>query len=403
MRYFGFMRFNIGKAHVFIGGFFLPWTSGQACHKDLTVGTTPVSFSSANYPLSYGRDTQCTWQATAFEDYRLTLTCMIQIPDGTTGCPKDYIEISRTGRTDFADGQKYCGLDTFTEYSNYNQMSIKLSSLSTSPGGRFSCTIQAFFNPCNCGRRKSTRIVGGREASVNEFPMVAGIVDSINKEIYCGATLISNYLALTATHCVSKKSLSTLGLVVGEHDVTTNKETTYTKIYRLQSATCYSGNCDLEVEPGDIAILKTIAEIQMNPGVGIACLPWKYYTENETQFASETVEVAGWGLLEFAGKKATVLQKVALNVLSTPQCKEAYGNTANDNYICTYTPGKDTCQMDSGNGLLWTGSDNGRLYEIGVLSKGLGCASNTPALSERVTRYLNWIYTNSPESSYCNV
>ncbi|GAB0095700.1 venom serine protease [Sergentomyia squamirostris] len=390
---------------VFIGGFFLPWTLGQVCNYAQTVGTTPVEVFSPNYPNYYARGTQCTWQATAFQDYRLKLTCtVVQIPDGTSGCPKDYIGISRTGRTDFADAYKYCGTGTFTEYSNFNQMSIKLSALSTSPGGRFYCTIQAFFEPCNCGRRKTTRIVGGTTASVNEYPMVAGIVDLNTRQVICGATIISNFRAITAAHCFINYSPGQLGLLVGEHDTSTGGETPDTSLYAIQSFNCYSGNCNLTPgKQGDIAILKTTNEIQMKPGVGIACLPWKYNTGTPSQFAGYTVEVAGWGDVQFGGPGTNVLRKTTLNVISTQQCQQTYGTTVNDNNICTYTPGTDTCQRDSGSGLLWTGSDNGRLYEVGVTTFGDACATGSPSGGARITSYLNWITSNSPESRYCSV
>lgn len=70
-------------------------------------------------------------------------------------------------------------------------------------------------------RRK--RIVGGTETGVNEFPMMAGLVDVLLYKIYCGATIISNVHVLTAAHCLQTKLRANVAVIVGEHDVTTGK------------------------------------------------------------------------------------------------------------------------------------------------------------------------------------
>jgi len=51
--------------------------------------------------------------------------------------------------------------------------------------------------------------------------MMAGIVDSVEKIIFCGATIISQQYVVTAAHCLDGRNINELGIVVGEHDVTT--------------------------------------------------------------------------------------------------------------------------------------------------------------------------------------
>lgn len=73
---------------------------------------------------------------------------------------------------------------------------------------------------CDCGRRKQTRIVGGVETGVNEFPCMAGIVSKSTRQMLCGATIIDSHYALTAAHCVNVPGRypDDIELLVGEHD-----------------------------------------------------------------------------------------------------------------------------------------------------------------------------------------
>uniref|UniRef100_A0A7G3AWM0 Putative trypsin-like serine protease n=1 Tax=Lutzomyia longipalpis TaxID=7200 RepID=A0A7G3AWM0_LUTLO len=384
-------------------GFYAPSVLGQGCNYAQQVNTTPVAIFSPNYPGNYPANSQCTWTATAFSDYQIKLTCtVVQIPTGTSGCPRDYIIVSRTGRTDFADGTRYCGTQAFTVTSTSNQMRVGLFAQPTSPGGRFYCTIQAVFNSCNCGRRKSTRIVGGQNAAVNEFPMVAALVDLTTRDLFCGATLISNRKAITAQHCLLNQSPGNVALLVGDYDITTGSDTPYSALYSIQTFTCYTSCSATPSNETDIALVTTTNEIQMNPGVGIACLPIKYQGNT---FAGSTVEVSGWGHLDFGGPDAKIQQKTRLNVISQTDCQNRFGTSliVRSTQMCTFTPGTDTCQKDSGEGLLYTGPDNGRLYTIGVVASGVECGTNNPSINTRVTLFINWIITNSPEIQYCNI
>uniref|UniRef100_A0A1L8DQX8 Putative trypsin n=1 Tax=Nyssomyia neivai TaxID=330878 RepID=A0A1L8DQX8_9DIPT len=274
------------------------------------------------------------------------------------------------------------------------------------------CQIQAIpptttiptvpYDPCNCGVRKTSRIVGGTAAGVNEFPFQAALVSNTTRSIFCGAEIISNRRALTARHCLAGQSPSLVGLLVGDSDTSTGSDTPYTSLYLIQAFTCFGGNCNTNDQANDIAMVLTVNQIQMNPGVNIICLPIKYNTNTANQFAGTKVVAAGWGDTEFGGIGSNTLQKVTLDVITTAQCQSRYGNSITVNHICTSTFGRDTCQRDSGTSLMYTGTDNGRMYTVGVVSFGVECGTN-PSVSTRVTSYVNWIRSNSPESSYCSV
>jgi secreted trypsin-like serine protease len=67
-------------------------------------------------------------------------------------------------------------------------------------------------------QRLETKIVGGAEATPNEYPWVARI-EYRSGSLLCGGTIISENLVLTAAHCVSDMDASAIQVVAGEHDV----------------------------------------------------------------------------------------------------------------------------------------------------------------------------------------
>lgn len=57
----------------------------------------------------------------------------------------------------------------------------------------------------------------------------------------------------------------------------------------------------------------------------------------------------GWGQLFFSGPMSETLQKVDVDVVNNTYCQEKLpSNTITNLQICTYSPGKDACQSDSG-------------------------------------------------------
>lgn len=51
--------------------------------------------------------------------------------------------------------------------------------------------------------------------------MMAGIVDSVNRNVFCGGTIISERYVLSAGHCMEGKESQQLGVLVGDHDLRT--------------------------------------------------------------------------------------------------------------------------------------------------------------------------------------
>lgn len=201
---------------------------------------------------------------------------------------------------------------------------------------------------------------------------------------------------MTAAHCVVNKDVSTLKVRVGEHDTSTEAETSWTRTLNVLKIIPHPAYNSATNE-NDIALVRT--KITLNENVDVVCLPFSLKQE---KFSSNEVVVAGWGSTEFGGPKSNILQKVDLDTISNDECTLSYPNLTSD-MICTKTEDKDTCQSDSGGNLYYTNPSNSLLYSIGIVSGGLGCAGANPSLNTRVTSYLDWIVANTPEAKFCNV
>ncbi|KAL2713388.1 venom serine protease-like [Vespula squamosa] len=336
-----------------------------------------------NYPDYYSGEHNCRWTATS--NTRVKLNCLFFDIPPSVNCSMDFMKVA------VGDGVEYtfCGLDSFVVESISSKMTITFHSRYNTYGGKFRCDLTAVEKKCKCGWKNPSRIVGGVETGVNEYPMMAGIVNFETYLLFCGGTIISMQYVLTASHCVDKEKASNLGIIVGEHDVSTGNETNATRIHFVDKIIFHP-----EEKSNDIAILKSKTKFEYSMKVGPACLPFYYMQKN---FTNELVTALGWGTTSFGGAKSDVLMKVNLHVISTNRCTRNYPNVTSKQ-ICTYDKGKDACQFDSGGPILWQNPRSNRVFDLGIISYGSTCADNNPGVNTRVTKYLDFILRSTPGS-----
>lgn len=252
---------------------------------------------------------------------------------------------------------------------------------------------------CRCGEpNDETRIVGGSESGINEYPWMARL--SYFNRFYCGGTLINDRYVLTAAHCIKGFMWFMIKVTFGEHDRCSDAVRPETRfVLRAFSQKFSFSNFD-----NDIALLRLNDRVPITSFIRPICLP----TVEDVTYVGTKAMATGWGTLKEDGKPSCLLKEVEVPVLSNEICVKDTNYTQKmitSNMMCAGYPGvgkRDSCQGDSGGPLVALRPDK-RYEQIGIVSWGNGCARPLyPGVYTRVTKYLKWIMENSRDGCFCS-
>ncbi|XP_022164940.1 venom serine protease-like [Myzus persicae] len=373
---------------------------------------------SPGYPEPYladDRDRECRWFAkTPSPADRLVLDCHeFDLPESSF-CKSDALIVSRVGDTNFTDGVRHCGPRSFTAISRTNRMYIKFVAKRQSRSGRFMCSVGAkrvdFWIPetvtnpqfCECGEQDQGVFANEKTAGVNEYPLLASLIDGQTANLFCGATIISRHHALTAARCLTNVNPFQIALLVGDHDMTSLGSDGDPSLLVVVTEMYIHPLFEKLSIAHDLAIVETHEVIPFSSKVGPVCLPFKHVYND---FVGDTIRVFGWGTVNFDNHPVSgTLQKSYLKVVPTSQCDENYKNETDHNQLCTHFTKVNSCQVDSGGPLLWSDPSTGRLNIIGVVGNRFVCDESTPSMHTRLTtaKNMNWIKVILTGQYYCS-
>ncbi|CAO1420930.1 unnamed protein product [Diamesa hyperborea] len=226
---------------------------------------------------------------------------------------------------------------------------------------------------------RNVRIVGGRDATIEEFPFTVALIWFGNH--YCGGAILNVNTVVSAAHCTGGRKQTEFAVRAGSTLLSSGGQ--YIKATEYINHEMYD---DFELTY-DIAILKLESDLVFSASVRPINLPTATFNVPQDSIAT----ISGWGDLEFrSGQYPDNLRTVQVPVVGNPQCQKIYEDAdILPNHICAGEPGRDACQGDSGGPLTYQGR------VIGIVSWGYGCAMDWPTVYSRVSEFLPFIVEHS--------
>ena len=158
--------------------------------------------------------------------------------------------------------------------------------------------------------------MGGQETEVNEYPWQVGLVFPSSKVPWCGGSIISDRHIMTAAHCTAGKSISSISVLLGEHD-TTDSVADIRTISAITDHPSYNASNSWAY---DFSILTLCSPITFSRTMAPVCLP----ADVSSLYTGQLATVTGWGTTSSGGSLSPRLLEVDVTVTSNALCINSY-------------------------------------------------------------------------------
>lgn len=266
--------------------------------------------------------------------------------------------------------------------------------------------------------RTTPTVLGGRSVNLGKYPFAVAIyrneVNILN--YWCGGTLITSRVVLSAAHCFAYSLNGTKYIArIGGVNISDTSNTTF--VQRNVASVLVHPDYNDRRHYNDVALLLLDTQARQR-GVSqpFACLP----DADSAPTVQGIATVLGWGHNSFGGTLQTVLQEAQVPLVDNAACDRAYHSLGsydrefpqgiNEQFVCAgniTVGGVDACQQDSGGPLVVNVDRLGQTYYelVGVVSFGVGCGSAAyPGVYASVSHFMHWILNATasivPEDAY---
>ncbi|KXJ84501.1 CLIP domain-containing serine protease B4 [Aedes albopictus] len=263
--------------------------------------------------------------------------------------------------------------------------------------------------PGTCGVNLADRILGGTNTAINAYPWAALL---IAKPIFgsrimyaCGGSLISDRFVLTAAHCFREIPLwiKITKVRLGEWDIESEEDCdgdgddncADKAVDVAVGSHVVHEDYDSQNIHYDVALIKLANAVTFSEYISPVCLPLTDELRNLPD-AGRTFTAVGWGTTEKGQDDPGVYGsryklEVDLPGVDLETCRVKYPDVLDSELCAGGEAGKDSCQGDSGGGLVAAEKD-GYWYQFGVVSWGYGCGTDgVPGVYARVGSFIDWI------------
>lgn len=168
-------------------------------------------------------------------------------------------------------------------------------------------------------RFRGGRIIGGQEATPNQFPYQAGLrlnIPGNANQGTCGGSLVSTTRVVTAAHCVDV--VSSAVVVLGAHFLNQAESTQVRQTVPL-SGLIWHENYNPQNLINDVAIINLNTPITPNSVIQPISLPSGADLSNN--FAGDLAVASGWGRFSSANVASEFLRFVQVSVITETACR----------------------------------------------------------------------------------